>query len=63
MKQAAIYLRVSTDQQNYDRQKKELLAYCTRNQLQVKYIFEEKDSRMIGLSSRNYALYQKKIFR
>ena len=44
MKQAAIYLRVSTDQQNYDRQKKELLAYCTRNQLQVKYIFEEKES-------------------
>ena len=28
----------------YDRQKKELLAYCKRNQLQVKYIFEEKES-------------------
>ena len=44
MKQAAIYLRVSTDQQNYDRQKKELLDYCIRNQLDVKYIFEEKES-------------------
>jgi len=44
MKQAAIYLRVSTDQQDYDRQKKELLDYCQRNQLDVKYTFEEKES-------------------
>lgn len=44
MKQAAIYLRVSTDQQDYGRQKKELLAYCKRNQLKVKHIFEEKES-------------------
>lgn len=44
MKQAAIYLRVSTDQQNYDRQKKELEDYCKRNQLKVKYTFEEKES-------------------
>ena len=44
MKQAAIYLRVSTDQQNYDRQKKELEDYCKRNQLEIKYLFEEKES-------------------
>ena len=44
MKQAAIYLRVSTDQQSYDRQKKELLDYCKGNHLDVKYIFEEKES-------------------
>lgn len=44
MKRAAIYLRVSTDQQNYDRQKKELLDYCNNHQLDVKYIFEEKES-------------------
>lgn len=44
MKEAAIYLRVSTDQQNYDRQKNELLDYCKKNQLDVKYIFEEKES-------------------
>ena len=44
MKQAAIYLRVSTDQQNYDRQKKELLDYCKRNELNVYDIFEEKES-------------------
>ena len=44
MKQAAIYLRVSTDQQNYDRQKNELLDFCENNQLDVKYIFEEKES-------------------
>lgn len=44
MKQAAIYLRVSTSQQHYERQRKELLDYCQRNQLDVKYIFEEKES-------------------
>lgn len=44
MKQVALYLRVSTNQQDYDRQKKELLDYCKRNQLKVKYIFEEKES-------------------
>ena len=44
MKQAAIYLRVSTDQQNYDRQKKELLDFCKWKKLKVKYIFEEKES-------------------
>lgn len=44
MKQVAIYLRVSTDQQNYDRQKKELLDFCKWKKLKVKYIFEEKES-------------------
>ena len=44
MKQVALYLRVSTNQQDYDRQKKELLDYCKRNQWEVKYIFEEKES-------------------
>lgn len=44
MKQVALYLRVSTNQQDYDRQKQELKAYCKRNKLQIKYIFEEKES-------------------
>lgn len=44
MKQVALYLRVSTNQQDYDRQKKELLDYCKRNQWKVKHIFEEKES-------------------
>ena len=37
-------MRVSTNQQDYDRQKKELLDYCKRNQWKVKHIFEEKES-------------------
>lgn len=44
MKQVALYLRVSTNQQDYDRQKQELKAYCKRNRLHIKYIFEEKES-------------------
>lgn len=44
MKQVALYLRVSTNQQDYDRQKQELNAYCKRNRLHIKYIFEEKES-------------------
>ena len=44
MKQVALYLRVSTNQQDYDRQKQELVAYCKRNRWHIKYIFEEKES-------------------
>lgn len=44
MKQVALYLRVSTNQQDYDRQKHELVAFCKRNKLHIKYIFEEKES-------------------
>lgn len=47
MKRTAIYLRVSTISQDYDRQKSELLSYCTRNNLQVSYVFEEKMSGAI----------------
>ena len=44
MKQVALYLRVSTNQQDYERQKQELEAYCKRNRLHIKYKFEEKES-------------------
>ena len=44
MKQVALYLRVSTNQQDYDRQKQELVALCKRNRWHIKYIFEEKES-------------------
>ena len=37
-------MRVSTNQQDYDRQKQELVAYCKRNRWHIKYIFEEKES-------------------
>lgn len=44
MKQVALYLRVSTNQQDYDRQKQELVALCKRNRWHIKYVFEEKES-------------------
>ena len=37
-------MRVSTNQQDYERQKQELEAYCKRNRLHIKYKFEEKES-------------------
>lgn len=47
MKRTAIYLRVSTAIQDYQRQKDELLSYAQRNDLQVCYVFEEKMSGAI----------------
>lgn len=47
MKRTAIYLRVSTAIQDYQRQKDELLSYAQRNDLQVCHIFEEKMSGAI----------------
>lgn len=44
MKQVALYLRVSTNQQDYYRQRQELVALCERNRWHIKYIFEEKES-------------------
>ena len=44
MKRTAIYLRVSTQIQDYQRQKTELQSYANRNNLDVVYIFEEKMS-------------------
>ena len=44
MKDAAIYLRVSTIQQDYNRQKNELIELVTRDGYNIKYIFEEKIS-------------------
>ena len=37
-------MRVSTNQQDYDRQKQELVALCKRNRWHIKYVFEEKES-------------------
>ena len=44
MKRTAIYVRVSTQNQDSERQKIELVNYCIKNKLDVKYIFEEKIS-------------------
>lgn len=43
-KRCAIYLRVSTQEQDYQRQKDELVEYLTRNSYTVNYVFEEKIS-------------------
>lgn len=48
MKKGAIYARVSTDRQEYDRQIQELKDYAYRNDIDIKYVFEEK---MSGLNS------------
>ncbi|MCQ2243824.1 MAG: recombinase family protein [Bacteroidaceae bacterium] len=40
----AIYLRVSTSKQDYERQEAELKAYCKAFNLEIKYIFAEKIS-------------------
>lgn len=44
VKDAAIYLRVSTTQQDYERQEAELKDYCKAFNLEIKYIFAEKIS-------------------
>lgn len=41
---AALYLRVSTNKQDYERQKRELIDYATKDSCEIKYIFEEKGS-------------------
>ena len=42
---AAIYSRVSTDQQDYSKQTEELKDYAQRNGIEVVYVFEEKEYR------------------
>lgn len=44
MKRIAIYLRVSTNAQDYERQRHEIEAYCVANRYVIKYTFEEKVS-------------------
>ena len=44
MKRASIYLRVSTQNQDYERQRNEIIAYCNANQYEIVKVFEEKIS-------------------
>lgn len=44
MKRIAIYLRVSTNAQDYERQRHEIEAYCKANRYSIKHTFEEKVS-------------------
>jgi|WetSurMetagenome_2_1015567.scaffolds.fasta_scaffold36142_3 hypothetical protein len=44
MKKAVIYARVSIDSQEYQRQINELKSFAERNNMEIKYIFEEKES-------------------
>ena len=41
---AVIYVRVSTDRQEYTRQINELLGYAKRHNIEIVHIFEEKES-------------------
>lgn len=44
MKRVAIYVRVSTSKQEYDRQLSELRDYCQRSNYEIVHVFEEKIS-------------------
>ena len=44
MKRIAIYLRVSTSTQDYERQRQEIETYCKANNYQIVNTFEEKIS-------------------
>ena len=48
MKRAAIYLRVSTSDQNYDRQEIELTQLANALGYEVKYTYEEKKSAVLS---------------
>lgn len=52
MKRAAIYLRVSTTDQNYDRQGIELKQFASALGYEVKYVFEEKKSAVLKMDTR-----------
>lgn len=51
-KKAAIYLRVSTVDQNYERQEMELKALVEFEGYELAYVFEEKKSAVISMDTR-----------
>ena len=52
MSNAAIYLRVSTADQDYERQRIELEALAKSRGDNVKYVFEEKKSAVLSMDTR-----------
>ncbi len=61
MKKAAIYLRVSTSDQNYDRQEVELRQMASAFGYEVKYVFEEKKSAVLKMDTREQLTEMRKL--
>lgn len=61
MKKAAIYLRVSTSDQNYDRQNVELRALANALGYEVVYVFEEKKSAVLKMDTREQLTEMRKL--
>ena len=61
MKRAAIYLRVSTSDQNYDRQEVELNALANALGYEVIYVFEEKKSAVLKMDTREQLTEMRKL--
>ena len=60
-KKAAIYLRVSSIDQNYERQEIELKALAKCLGYEVKYIFEEKRSAVLKMDTRDELTQMRKL--
>lgn len=61
MKKAAIYLRVSSTDQNYERQEMELKALAKALGYEVKYIYEEKHSAVLKMDTREELTNMRKL--
>ena len=61
MKKAALYLRVSTTDQNYDRQEIELNAFAKALGYDVKFVFEEKKSAVLRMDTREELSKMRKL--
>lgn len=61
MKRAAIYLRVSTSDQNYDRQEVELKALANALGYEVVNIYEEKKSAVLKMDTREQLTEMRKL--
>lgn len=61
MKRAAIYLRVSTTDQNYERQRMELKALAKALGYEIKYVFEEKKSAVLNMDTREELTKMRKL--
>ncbi|EOS02678.1 hypothetical protein C799_00730 [Bacteroides thetaiotaomicron dnLKV9] len=61
MKKAAIYLRVSTTDQNYDRQEVELRTFAKMMDFEIIHVFEEKKSAVLKMDIREQLSEMRKL--
>lgn len=61
MKKAAIYLRVSTTDQNYDRQETELRSLANAFGYEIVMVFEEKRSAVLRMDTREQLTEMRKL--